>query len=126
MRWRARFFCEGIPWESSYCGPDPAAGIKDIFRVLREGGSAWMLINYYRDNPHSHQWGDLLAVKTHLLSAEEWAEMFRAAGFADVAHERVVDRSPSPEASTGRWFPAAEQLRAFNAEHALLIHGVKK
>jgi len=44
--------------------PDPAAGIKDIFRVLSDGGLAWMLINYYRDNPHCHQWGSLLAVPT--------------------------------------------------------------
>jgi len=52
----------------------PCGGIKDIFRVLSDGGLAWMLINYYRDNPHCHQWGSLLAVPTHLLSAEEWGQ----------------------------------------------------
>jgi hypothetical protein len=94
--------------------------------VLTDRGSAWILINYYRDNPHCHQWGDLLAVKTLLLSAEEWAETLRAAGFANVAHDRVVDRSPSPGVYTGRWFRDAEQLRAFKAEGALLIHGTKE
>jgi len=124
--WQPNFFTHAISVESSYYWPDPAAGIKDIFRVLIDGGSAWLLINYYRDNPHSHQWGSLLAVPTHLFSAEEWAEHFRAAGFANVAHERIVDRAPSPEVYTGRWFRDAAQLRAFKAEGALLVHGTKR
>ena len=123
--WQPHFFTHAISVESSYYWPNPAAGIKDIFRVLSEGGSAWVLINYYQDNPHCHQWGNLLAVQTHLLSAEEWAEQFRAVGFTNVAHERVVDPSPSPEVYTGRWFRDAAHLRAFKTEGALLVHGVK-
>jgi arsenite methyltransferase len=123
--WQANLFSHAISVESSYYWPNPAAGLKDIFRVLHEGGSAWILINYYRDNPHSHQWGNLLAVPTHLLSAEEWAGLFRDAGFSNVAHERIVDPSPSPEVYTGRWFRDADQLRAFKAEGALLVHGTK-
>ena len=124
--WEANFFRHAISVESSYYWPDPAAGIRDIFRVLKPGGAAWILINYYRDNPHCHQWGDLLAVKTHLFSAEEWSEFFRAAGFGAVQHERIADPSPSPEVYTGRWFRDAEQLRAFKAEGALLVHGKKE
>lgn len=123
--WQPHFFSHVISVESSYYWPDPAAGVKDILRVLTDRGSAWILINYYRDNLHCHHWGDLLAVKTHLLSAEEWTEMFRAAGFANVAHERIVDPSPSPQVYTGRWFRDAQQLRAFKSEGALLVHGTK-
>jgi arsenite methyltransferase len=124
--WEANFFSHAISVESSYYWPDPAAGIREIFRVLKHRGSAWILINYYRDNPHCHQWGDLLAVKTHLLSAEEWSEFFRAAGFGPVRHERIADPSPTPEVYTGRWFRDAAQLRAFKAEGALLVHGKKE
>ena len=123
--WEANFFTQAISVESAYYWPNPAAGLKEIFRVLRPGGNLWMLINYYRDNPHCHQWGALLAVKTHLLLADEWAELFAGAGFTKVAHERVVDLSPSPETYTGRWFRDATQLRAFKAEGALLVHGEK-
>jgi SAM-dependent methyltransferase len=123
--WQANLFSHAISVESSYYWPNPSAGLEDIHRVLHEGGSAWILINYYRDNPHSQQWGNLLAVPTHLLSAEEWAGLFRDAGFSNVEHERIVDPSPSPEAYTGRWFRDAEQLRAFKAEGALLVHGTK-
>jgi SAM-dependent methyltransferase len=123
--WEPNFFSHAISVESSYYWPDPATGIRELFRVLRPGGSAWILINYYRDNPHCHQWGKLLAVATHLLSADEWAGHLRDAGFRDVTHERIVDPSPAPEAYTGRWFCDAAQLRAFKAEGALLVHGTK-
>jgi SAM-dependent methyltransferase len=123
--WEPNFFTHAISVESAYYWPYPAAGVKELFRVLRPGGTAWILINYYRDNPHCHQWGALLAVPTHLLSAEQWAELFRVAGFAQVNNERVVDPSPTPEAYTGRWFRDAAHLRAFKAEGALLVHAVK-
>jgi SAM-dependent methyltransferase len=123
--WDASFFNHAISVESAYYWPEPGAGIGEIFRVLRTGGAAWILINYYRDNLHCHQWGPLLAVPTHLLLAEEWMEFFRAAGFTDIVQERVVDPSSSPEVYSGRWFRDAAQLRAFKADGALLIHGVK-
>jgi SAM-dependent methyltransferase len=123
--WQPNFFSHVISVESSYYWPDPGKGIRDIYRVLHPGGSAWILINYYRDNPYCHQWGDLLTVKTHLLSAAEWEELFRGAGFERVSHERVVDPSPTPEVYTGRWFRDAAQLRAFKTEGALLLQGMK-
>ncbi len=123
--WEANFFSHAISVESAYYWPDPAAGLKEIYRVLREGGAAWILINYYRDNPHCQQWGPLLPVATHLLSADEWSELFRAAGFGNVAHERIADPSPTPEVYGGKWFRDAAQLRAFKSEGALLVYGTK-
>ncbi|MGC1796628.1 MAG: hypothetical protein WA713_11135, partial [Candidatus Acidiferrales bacterium] len=106
--------------------PDPAKGIREIYRVLAEGGSAWILINYYRDNPYSHQWGPKLAVPTHLLSAAEWEKLFRDAGFADVAHRLIPDSTPNPDVYTGRWFRDAKELADFRAIGALLVYGSKK
>ena len=123
--WDANFFTRAISVESAYYWPDPARGLREILRVLREGGSAWVLINYYRDNAHSHQWAAQFATPAHLLSAEEWAAIFRDAGFADVAHRRIPDPTPAPQAYTGRWFRDAAQLRAFREAGALLVHGTK-
>ena len=123
--WEANFFARAISIESAYYWPDPAKGLREIHRVLHEGGSAWIVINYYRDNPHSHQWGQMLAVPTHLLSGDEWAAMFREAGFVDVEHRRIPDSTPNPEVYTGRWFRDAKQLADFKREGALLVHGSK-
>ncbi len=123
--WEPNFFTHAISVESAYYWPEPAKGVKEIHRVLRPGGRAWILMNYYRDNPHCHQWGELLQVPTKLLSAEEWSGLFREAGFAEIAHERVPDPSPSPESYTGRWFHDAAHLKAFKAEGALLVYGRK-
>ena len=123
--WEAHFFDKMISVESSYYWPEPARGLKETYRVLREGGSAWILINYYRDNPYSHQWGKLLNLPTHLLSAEEWLQLFLDAGFSDSEYRFVPDPTPTPEVYTGRWFRDASELRAFREMGALLIYGTK-
>ena len=95
--WDANFFTRAISVESAYYWPEPARALRETFRVLREGGSAWVLINYYRDNLYCHQWAGEFAIPANLLSAEEWAAMFREAGFSDVSHRRVPDPTPPPE-----------------------------
>ncbi len=121
----AESFTKVISVESAYYWPDPASGLREIFRVLQPGGSAWILINYYRDNPHCHQWGAQYAIPAHLLAADEWARLFGDAGFTEVAHRRIPDNSPTPEVYSGRWFRDAEQLRKFKQEGALLVCGLK-
>jgi SAM-dependent methyltransferase len=123
--WDANFFTKAISVESAYYWPEPRAGLRELLRVLREGGSAWILINYYRDNAHCHQWGEHFATPAHLLSAEEWAGMLREAGFADVTYRRIPDPTPTPESYSGRWFRDAVQFRDFRREGALLLYGAK-
>jgi len=38
-------------------------------------------------------------------------QLFRDAGFTNVTHERIIDRSPSSEVYTGRWFRDAAHVR---------------
>jgi SAM-dependent methyltransferase len=123
--WDANFFTRVISVESAYYWPDPRRALLEIFRVLRDEGSAWLLLNYYRGNPHAHQWGEILTVPAQLLSAEEWAAMCREAGFTGVAHDRIPDPTPVPAIYEGRWFRDAAQLRAFREQGALLVHGTK-
>ena len=74
--WDADFFTRAISVESAYYWPDPARGLREIFRVMREGGSLWVLINYYRENPHSHQWGEILNVRRTCSPAENGRRCF--------------------------------------------------
>jgi SAM-dependent methyltransferase len=123
--WQPNFFTRVVSVESAYYWPHPAKGLREIFRVTAERGEAWILINYFKDNPHCHQWGDLLAVPAKLFSAEEWSTMYRDAGFVDIVHEQIPDPTPNPAVYTGRWFKDAAQLAAFRREGALLIRGTK-
>src|SRR3979490_2625845 len=109
--WDANFFTRAISVESAYYWPDPARGLREIFRVLGEGRSAVDLIIDSIDNVHCHQWATQFVTPAQLLSAEEWAAIFRDAGFTDVAHRRIPDPTPAPESYTGRWFRDAAQLR---------------
>ena len=122
--WESGHFTKVLSVESAYYWPDPAQGIHEIFRVLAPGGAAWILINYYSDNPHCHQWGGQLKVPTCLLSAAEWEGLFRQAGFEAVENRRIPDPSPTPEGYTGRGFRDAAQMRNFKQEGALLLHAV--
>lgn len=124
--WDANFFTHAISVEAAYYWPHPLAALLEIHRVLREGGSAWMLINYYRENVHAHQWGKILTVPAHLFSAAEWTAFFAEAGFSGVQHERILDPTPALEKYEGRWFRDAAQLRAFRQEGALLVRGTKQ
>ncbi len=123
--WDANFFTHAISVESAYYWPDPARGLREIHRVLREGGAAWIVINFYLENPHSHQWAKQFATPSHLLSAGEWEALFHDAGFNYVAHRQIPDPTPAPEFYKGRWFQDAAQLRAFRQTGALLVHGTK-
>ncbi|HMD83367.1 MAG TPA: methyltransferase domain-containing protein [Terriglobia bacterium] len=118
-------FTKALSVESAYYWHDPARGVGEIFRVLAPGGSAWILINYYRDNLDCHQWNFHFQIPTHLLSAAEWQDHFRAAGFRDVHHRSIPDLSPTPEVYTGRWFRDAAQMQRFKAKGALLVTGAK-
>jgi SAM-dependent methyltransferase len=123
--WDAQFFAKAVSVESAYYWPDPGRGLHEMFRVLRDGGSAWILINFYRDNPHAHQWVDSVSIPMQLLSAEEWDGLFREAGFINVAWEQIPDPTPAPDVYTGRWFRDAAQLREFRRVGALLVHGLR-
>ena len=125
LPWDANFFNHAISVEAAYYWPDPLGALREVQRVLREGGKAWLLINYYRENEHAHQWGTILSIPAHLRSGAEWVALFTEAGFSDVKHERIPDPTPVPEKYEGRWFRDAAELRAFRQEGALLVSGVK-
>jgi ubiquinone/menaquinone biosynthesis C-methylase UbiE len=123
--WDANFFTHAISVESAYYWPDPARGLREIHRVLRDGGTAWILINFYFENSHSHQWATQFATPAHLLRAGEWEALFQEAGFTGISHCQIPDPTPSPQSYSGRWFRDAAQLRAFRQAGALLVYGTK-
>ncbi len=119
--WDEDFFNKVVSIESAYYWPNPAQGCQEIFRVLRPGGTVWILINLFKENVDSHQWQEELSVPTHLLSGEEWCGLFQQAGFEQAGHSLVSDPRPVPDDYQSRWFKDAETLRKFRAMGALLV-----
>jgi arsenite methyltransferase len=123
--WDANFFAHAISVESAYYWPEPARGLQEIHRVLREGGSAWILINYYLENEHSRHIAEEVSTPTHLLSAGKWESLFSEAGFHSIGHRQIPDPTPVAETYKDEWFRDAGELRAFRQAGALLVHGTK-
>jgi len=96
-----------------------------VWRILEAGGAAWILINFYRDNPDCHQWQTQFRTPAHLLSAAAWEQFFAAAGFVSITHRFIPDPSPTPEVYAGPWFRDAAQMRRFMDRGALLVTGSK-
>ena len=118
-------FTKVLSVESAYYWHDPARGLGEIFRVLQPGGSAWILINYYLDNPDCHQWKQHFEIPTtyslprngRTVSAPRVSAMFTIAAFLT---PRPLRRFTPADGIATR-----AQMQRFKAEGALLVTGVK-
>jgi SAM-dependent methyltransferase len=80
--------------EALYYLPDPLAALKEWNRVLRSGGSVWIMMDYYRENPYSHSWPELIDIPMKLYSEKEARQLLEKAGFTAVVSERLHNREP--------------------------------
>jgi hypothetical protein len=94
-------------------------------RVLKPGGSFFILINLYKDNPYSLRWVKELAVPVHALSEREYLDLIAGHGFENARALRIPDPSPTPENYSGKWFKDAAELREFKRIGALLLTATK-
>ena len=112
--------------ESIYYYPDLERAFSEVCRILRPGGKAFFLINYYKENVYSHDWAKYIDIPVHLLGAEDYASLLSKAGFPNISHRRIIDTTPVPEDWTPtRWFPTRRDQAQFQAEGALLLIGEK-
>jgi len=123
---RDAFFDSLLSVESIYYYPDLDRTFGEVCRVLRPGGAAHFLINYFKENPYSHVWSKYLNIPVHLLDADDYTGMLRRAGFSEVSHRRISDPTPIPDDfKPSRWHPTREDLEGFQAEGALLLIATK-
>ena len=123
--WDDDFFTKVISVEAFYYFPDQPRALAEVFRVLKPGGTAWVLINLYKENVYSHGWADKLGLPVWIRSGDEYCAMMREVGFVETGHCRISDDGPLPETYTGKWFVDLEGLKKFRAEGALLFYGTK-
>jgi ubiquinone/menaquinone biosynthesis C-methylase UbiE len=120
------FFNSLLSVESIYYDPDLEDTFSEVHRILRPGGKAFFLINYYRENAFSHEWSKYIDIPLHLLKTEEYVSLLSKKGFRSVNHRRIIDSTPILEDWTPtRWFPTRQHQEQFQAEGALLLTAAK-
>ena len=86
--------------EALYYSTDVDKALSEMFRVLKPGGTSDIVIDHYKEAEHTADWGERVHLSLTFLSEAEWRARFEAAGFSNVATERVIDsRGPGDEAS---------------------------
>ena len=85
--------------EAMYYAGDLDKALLEAFRVLKPGGKAEILVDYYEESPASANWGEVMGLKLHRLSEAGWKAAMEKAGFTGVTTARVIDsRGPGDEA----------------------------
>ena len=84
----------------------------ELFRVMAPRGRLFILINLYKDNQYSLQWGDKLKVPVHVRSQAEYVELLKQHAFENVEACRIPDDTPTPDDYQTKWFRSLDDLRA--------------
>ena len=120
--WAEDYFTHVLSIESAYYWNEMTLAAKEVFRVTAYGGSFHILINYYAENPYSAGWDRETGLPLHRLSAEQWARLFRDAGFEEVATDQIPDDSPI---SPGKPPDELARRQGLQAVGALYVTGRK-
>lgn len=87
--------------EVFYYLPDLPAALAATHALLAPGGRFACVVDFYGENPESHEWPEQLGCEMTLWSAAEWVRGFEAAGFTDIHQERV--RHPLADGAEPGW-----------------------
>src|SRR6266496_3246709 len=97
-------FTHAFSMESLYYYSNMVGALREIYRVLTDGGLFVTVIDLYLENLPSHQWIGELKVPVHLLGIPDYRKMFEQTGFVNVRDERLHDPTPVPENYSGGSF----------------------
>lgn len=111
--------------ESFYYYPDQVSAGHEMFRVMKPGGTFFVAMNFYLENPYTHHWRDLIEASMHCKGTDQYNTLYRACGFIDVGDQRVRGGADAKGEVDGKWIRTQDQLEGFLAEGALLISGRK-
>ena len=72
-------FDRAFSMEALYYSPDVDKAIAELFRVLKPGGVADVVIDFFQDSPGTARWAELMDMPLCSKSEAEWAAAFEAA-----------------------------------------------
>lgn len=116
-------FTHAFSMESLYYYTNMVAALREIHRVLGDGGIFITVIDLYLENAPSHQWISSLNVPVHLLGIPDYREMFEEVGFVKVTDDRLYDSTPVPADYSGGSFPSRDDYLLYKENGSLMLRG---
>ncbi len=114
--------------ESLYYAVDLPQALSEIQRVLRPGGIADFVIDFYAERAATRRWSEHMDVSMLFLSEAEWGGSFAGAGFENFTTRRVVDPAgPGDESNfePSDWAPDWKTYVAMHEAGSLWMHAEK-
>ncbi len=121
-------FSRVFSMEALYYAVDLEKALSEIFRVLKPGGAADVVIDFYAERTGTEDWPEKTGLSMNRLSEAEWRAAFERAGFVDVGTERVVDRrgiGDEADFEPSEHYPDYATKKAVHDAGSLWIHAVK-
>ena len=114
-------FTHAFSMESLYYYSSMLAALREIHRVLTDGGMFVTVIDLYLENAPSHQWIPKLKVPVHLLGAPDYRLMFEEVGFVNVKDQRLYDPNPLSEDYSSGSFETREDYIRYKQNGSLML-----
>ncbi len=111
--------------EALYYAGDLAQALAEAHRVLKSGGKADVMVDYYEESTASEPWAERMGLNLHRLDEAGWRAAFETAGFQGVTTERVIDSRGAGATEDDECSPDEESKRALRAAGTLWIHAEK-
>lgn len=113
--------------EAIYYAPDLEKALGEIHRVLKPGGKAHIVMDLWTGRPGTSGWSAGVGLSMRSHTADEWVDLFTAAGFTNVEAEAVVDRREPDEGSftPSSDYPDFATLVAYREAGALWMRAEK-
>jgi SAM-dependent methyltransferase len=114
-------FSQAFSMESIYYYSNMLAALREIHRVLQNGGEFVSVIDLYLENRPSHQWLENLKVPVHLLGMPQYRSLLEEAGFVNVRDARLIDPTPVPDDYSGSSFKSREDYVEYKENGSLML-----
>jgi SAM-dependent methyltransferase len=114
-------FTHVFSMESVYYYSNMLAALKEVYRVLGDGGRFVTVVDLYFENEPSHQWISTLNVPVQLLSIPDYRDVFEEAGFVNVKDRRLFDPKPIPDDYSGGSFKTREDYVLYKQNGSLML-----
>lgn len=77
--------------EALYYAADLERALAEIARVLKPGGRADLVIDFYAESPTTGDWPAKTGLSMHRLGADQWCQALARAGLTETLAQRVRD-----------------------------------